>query len=283
MSKTQFLPALIAITVMIAAPNAMALKLEKLWVIDQGLEGPETVTYDPKRNIAYVSNYNWRTPIEEPATDYLSIISLDGKLIKEKWIEGLSSPLGMEIYKDQLYVVERWGVRVIDLSSAKTVKEYKIDNTTFLNDLSIDKKGTVYVSDSETGIVHRIKNGKVEAWRQDPEIAKVNGLLAEDDSLLLAMTSDHTLKRLDLKTGRYTTLTNFGDGIVDGIQKYKGGYFVSLYRGELFYVNKSQKELVLNTSDDKLQIANFLFIEDQKLFILPSLRADLLTAYRLVE
>lgn len=274
--------------------HASEFRLEKLWLIDKGLEGPETVTYDPKRKQLYVSNYNWRTPVEQEGTDYLSLISLEGKIVKEKWITGLSSPLGMEIHNDQLYVVERWGVRIIDLESEQTVNKIAIDNTVFLNDLSIDEAGQVFVTDSNTGYVYKItidtantnKAANVLLWRTDAELAEANGIHAEKDSILFGVSSDHSLKRLDLASNTFNTLASFDSGIVDGIQNYRDGYLISIYEGQLYYVAPGTKSLVLdtrNTEDEKLQIANFLYVDEFNLLIVPSLRADLITAYRLTH
>ena len=53
---------------------------------------------------------------------------------------------------------------VIDIASAAIKQRIPVTGAKFLNDVTIDKSGAVYVSDSETGKVHLLKGGKVSDY-----------------------------------------------------------------------------------------------------------------------
>ncbi len=259
-------------------------RLEQVWVLEASVKGPETVVFDAKRNCLYISNYDLDTPNDELGSDFITQLSLDGQVLEEKWVDGVSSPLGMEIHDDKLYVVERLGISVIEIETRKTVEKIQVPDGVFLNDLSIDVDGTIYATDPSASAILRVQGGIVSKWLSGDEFPGVNGIMVDGDSVLIGTSGEPALKRINKDTGELTVIAQFESGILDGIQKTNSGYFVSLYRGELYLVETGKEPVrLLNTSEGEVSCANFLYISEKNLFVIPELRNNSISAYKLVE
>ncbi|MBI5417301.1 hypothetical protein HZA55_05070 [Candidatus Poribacteria bacterium] len=79
--------------------------LEKLWETLDELKQPESVVYDPERNIIYVSNIDGE-PANKDGKGFISKLTLDGKFIES---EKLEYPNGLAIQKKNL-IIAAWGV-----------------------------------------------------------------------------------------------------------------------------------------------------------------------------
>ena len=103
--------------------------------------------------------------------------------------------------------------------------------------MAVAPDGTVFVSDSVRGSVHRFAGGQWETWLQGEAIARPNGLLVQGGRLLVASNGDGSLKSVDLATKAVSTVARFGPGLLDGLQAGPGGsVLVSHNEGRLFQV-----------------------------------------------
>ena len=59
--------------------------VETVWETEKVFELPESVIYDSKNDVLYVSNITDH-PFKKDGTGYISKIGLDGTIIKKKWI-----------------------------------------------------------------------------------------------------------------------------------------------------------------------------------------------------
>ncbi|MEI9898847.1 MAG: hypothetical protein WDN31_00555 [Hyphomicrobium sp.] len=64
----------------------------------------------------------------------------------------------------------------IDPKSGTILAKYEAPGATFLNDVTVDAGGNVYVSDSNTSTIWRLAGGKLEKWLEGPELKFPNGL-----------------------------------------------------------------------------------------------------------
>ncbi len=88
---------------------------------------------------------------------FISQIGLDGKTIKRDWVTGLTAPKGLGLYKNLLYAAEPTTVAVIDVNKAAIIQRIPVEGAQLLNDITVDSKGIVYVSDTKTNKVHELK------------------------------------------------------------------------------------------------------------------------------
>jgi sugar lactone lactonase YvrE len=254
--------------------------LEKLWETDSTLTTAESVLFDPKGNALYVACIN--KSFEPTHTgSFIAKLSPDGKMLKEKWATGLSVTKGMGISGNKLYVTELLRLAVIDLATGKVEKRYDVPGAKFLNDITVDSKGTVYFSDSEANKIFMLQNGKVSLVSEDAQLKGPNGLLADKGMLLVGNNKDGILYKMDLKTKK---MQQFTDGLsaTDGIvADGQGNYFVSSWTGKVWHVaaDGSKTELI-NSEEEKINTADIEYIPSKKLLLVPTFFNNRVMAYQ---
>jgi hypothetical protein len=87
------------------------------------------------------------------------------------------------LYDKKLYAADISEVVVIDNKDGKIKKKIAIENATGLNDITVDSKGIVYVSDSRKARIWRIENDVPSLYLDS--IKGVNGLKAIGDELFI--------------------------------------------------------------------------------------------------
>jgi hypothetical protein len=157
---------------------------KKLWEL-KGFDAPESVVFDPASNALYVSNIGGKI-WQKDGDGFIAKVSPDGKMIERQWLTGLSSPTGLALDGGKLYVADIDQLVEIDIASKAIAKRYPAPGAKWFNDVASDGKGVVYVSDSATNTIWRLKDGKLEAWLTDDALNAPNGLHVEDDTLLVA-------------------------------------------------------------------------------------------------
>jgi sugar lactone lactonase YvrE len=255
----------------------------ELWKSPKEFFVPETVVYDPKRELLYVSNYDayGKSPAEKG--QFISKVSIDGKIEELKWATGLAKPTGMAIHGDKLYVVERSGLAEIDLGSGSVVKRYPATGQRFLNDLAIDDSGDVYVSDSGRNSIYKLSGGEFEVWLEGGEIAKPNGMHLHGDELIVGVNGDNSLKAIDLKTKEIRLIRRLGEGTIDGIETDRAGnYIVSQWEGRVYRISPAGEAVkLLDTTNLGSNTANFAYVADEGLLIIPTFLDNTVAAYKL--
>lgn len=252
--------------------------ITRVWHIKNELRMPESALYDKKRNIIYVSNFD---RFGTPGQQFISKVTPDGKIQELKWVESLFLPTGMAMFKEKLFVVERRNVAEIDLETGKILNRQPLPQPMFPNDIAIDKKGNIYVSDTRKGAIYNFVNGKFDEWLKGTELTNINGLVIDNDRLICGITSDHSLKSVDLATRSISTIVRFGEGLMDGIKiDQDGNYLISHYEGRIYRVTPGGQFTNLLYLQDK-RCADFDYIAEKDLLIIPTLETNELMGYKL--
>lgn len=145
------------------------------------LPQPESVAYDKSRNVLFVSNQN------HEKEGFISLLNINGTIIKKKWLEGLVNPKGIKVVGDKLYVSDETVLIEIDINKAKIIKQYKGKESKLLNDVEVDIHGNVYVSDMLTSSIYKLDtNGNFTNWLQTTNLQFPNGLLIKNNTLYIA-------------------------------------------------------------------------------------------------
>jgi hypothetical protein len=251
--------------------------LTQLWSTDGSLPIPESVFYSAPNKVLYVALIDGK-PGEKDGKGGIAKVGLDGKVIANDWVTGLNAPKGMGVVGSKLYVADVTDVVEIDIKSGKILKKHEVEGSKFLNDLTIDSKGNIYVSDSDTKKVHLIKDGKVSTYFED--LTRPNGLLAVGSDLLIADSG--TLKKLS-PTKEVTILAEGMDKSTDGIEQVKPGeYIVSCWAGHVYYVKADgTTEKLLDTSADKTNSADVGYDPIKKIVYVPTFMKNSVVAYQL--
>jgi DNA-binding beta-propeller fold protein YncE len=248
-----------------------------VWQTDSVFRHPESIVYDAEKSCFYVSNMDKNTPNEELYSDVISKVSKNGKKIHVEWMKGLSSPSGMVLKNDTLYVVERNGIALVDMKSRKIIKRIPIETKGFLNDITIDSKNRIFVTETETiGVIYIIENDTSQVWYKGQDIGKINGILADVNDLILGVNFDGYLKKINISTKEISNLEFLGEGNIDGIQKtLSGKYLVSHFLGNLYEISPTKDKIeLMNTRNRNLFIADFVYVPELKQIIIPSLRTN---------
>lgn len=154
-----------------------------------GLRTPESVLHDPETDLYLVTNISGG-PATKDGDGFISQVSPDGALVALKWIDGmtegvtLDAPKGMALSGDSLYVADIDVVRIFDRQTGNPRGAIEIPGASFLNDVSAAENGTVYVTDSATGAVHRI--GPDRSVEQVAQLEGPNGIQVRDEVILVA-------------------------------------------------------------------------------------------------
>lgn len=256
-------------------------KLVKAWETDTTLRTPESVLYDGN-NTLYVANIDGK-PDGLDGSGFISKVSLDGKIENLHWTSGLNAPKGMGLYKNRLYVTDVYRLVAINTQTGQAEKTWDaVGKDAFLNDVTVDKEGTVYVSDSRVNKLYRLKDDKWEVFMEGEPLNNPNGVLAVGtDKLMIGNTKTGALCSLDLKT---KTLKQIADGMAntDGIvPEGKGNYFVSDWSGRLFHIAADgTKTDLLDTRAEKVNAADIEYVAKKKLLVVPTFFKNKLVAYK---
>jgi sugar lactone lactonase YvrE len=256
----------------------IVLKLK--WASERVFKVPESVLYDEVRDIIYVANINGN-PTEKDHNGYISKLSKNGIVEELQWVTGLHAPKGMGIYQDKLYVTDISRIVEIDINRGKILKRYDIGGK-FLNDITVDQAGNVYISDMAADRIYQLSGGLVTTWLEGKELHNPNGLLIEEKRLLMASKGSGSLKIIDLATKKIDTLASIGgspDGLVsDG----RGNYFLSSWNGEVFFISTDTKLQILDTRSKKINSADIDYIPEEKLLLVPTFFDNRVMAYEVV-
>ena len=251
--------------------------LVKKWETDTLLKTPESVLYDAKEKLLYVSNIDG-VPNEKDGKGSIGKVGLDGRILQVDWVSGLNAPKGMGIYKNKLYVADLTEVVVIDIAKAQIVQHIPVEGSVFLNDITIDKNGAVWVSDTRINKVYKIEKGFVQTMFQ--HLQGPNGLLAVGDELMI-LDKGSLLKML--ATGNLAVVAEGMDPSTDGIEMVQPNEFlVSSWAGVIYYVYANgNKQTLLDTREKKINTADIGYDAKNRILYVPTFYKNKVVAYEL--
>ncbi|HEY1115988.1 MAG TPA: ATP-binding protein [Chitinophagaceae bacterium] len=259
------------------APWAQEHRLEKLWQTDTTIAVPESVLPDEKEKTLFVSLIDgggW----EADGKGGVGKLSPDGKTYNGSWITGLQAPKGMGRVAGRLYVADITEVVVVNIKQGAIEKRIAIDSALGLNDITVDAKGNVYVSDSRTARIWKIQNDHPTLYLEN--LKGVNGLKSVADDLIIA--SGRTFLKADAQKN-LTTIAQLPQG-GDGIEPIgNGDYLVTSWGGYIFYVSADGKvETLLETHQQKINTADIGYDPQKRIVYVPTFNGKSVVAYRLL-
>lgn len=233
------------------AVEARVPTLTEAWVLE-GFDAPESVIYSGQDNLYYVSVVGG----EGGATDNngaIAIISGDGELVDANWVSGseamaLHAPKGMALWDGQLYVTDIDHLVVIDVARGEIADRIAVEGAQFLNDVTASDRG-IFISDSGGDSILELVDGSVEPWLATEQLDRINGLLAQDDRLLVTTMSTGDLLSIDWETKEATVLAT-GMVNADGVnQRADGSYLISSWPGQLWHVREGEEPTLLQDTE----------------------------------
>jgi len=262
-----------------AGAHADGHKLVKLWESAAELKVPESVRFDARRHVLYVSNIDGQ-PWEADGKGSIAKLGLDGKVIAAEWIKGLDSPKGLALSDDGkwLFAADMGGIDVIDIRKARLDHKIAIPEGIQLNDL-VNDGGTLYVSDSKGRKVYAVKDGKATVFLDETVLKGPNGLFVHHGALYVL--DDNSLNRVKADKSLDVIASGMPGG-ADGLENVGGDDFlVSVWSGAVWYVPAAgEKELLFDGKPTKTNTADMGWDPATKTVYLPTFSGNSVIAYR---
>ncbi len=241
----------------------------------------------PESVVAHADGRQFVTEIGEFGKDgdgRVTVIDPDGK--RRTLAEGMDDPKGIDLWRDSLYVADNTRLRRVGLDGDTSVVADTDDfpgTATFLNDVEVDGKGRVYVSDSgseagdNAGIYRVSPEGEVELVFDATEsdaMSRPNGLLMDGPhALLVADFGNGRLFRLQLDTGELTTLNN-GFGGADGlVRDSHGNLYVSDWNNGRVFMLHDLRATPMLMRDGFKAAADIALSADGRKLLVPDMKA----------
>ena len=285
------LNAVLAVVATLAPQAAPAQEPPALVWEATGFAAPESVVFDAKRQLFYVSNMGTWGEGATPGDGFLSRLSADGRILDLRWITGLQNPKGLALAGGRLYAADDAELIEIEPAAGTILARYAPpDGPGGFNDCTAAPDGTVYVFSRRLAAVFRLRGGRFEAWaRVDlAQTGAPNGLLAERDRLLLGswwVRAGGSEVLGHLSTVRYSdgAVGRLGDrpiGHIDGIEADgRGGYTVTDWtKGELLRVSADGVPSLLLTL--RKGAADHTHVIDRGVLVVPLVLDGTIRAYR---
>lgn len=251
-------------------------ELVKLWETDTVVNMPESVLHDPKAKVLYVSIMG-NGPDEKDGVGGVGKIRPDGKVINLEWITGLNAPKGLAQFGNLLYAADLTEVVVIDIGKGKVIRKIPIENTKFLNDITVSDKGIVYVSDTRMKRIFKIEKNVPSLYLDS--MNGVNGLKAIKDDLYILAGKEFLKADAHKKISKIAMLPQGGDGLEP---VGNSDFICSSWGGYVYYVTADGKcEVLLDTHLEKKNTADIGYDPVTKMVYIPTFYKKTVMAYQL--
>lgn len=268
------------LAILIAAFGAAALSanthsLVKKWETEATLKVPESVLFDAGRGVLYISNIDGE-PWGDDGKGSIGKVGLDGKIIAGEWVTGLSAPKGMGVHGNHLYAADIDRIVVIDIAKGAIVDKIAIAGAHGLNDISVDPKGVIYVSDSKDKKIYAVENGKASLVIEG--LKAPNGVHVRDG--VLYFMDNGSIYRLG-KDKEKVLVSTGAEGNGDGLESLGGNEFIVTYwQGVIDYAKADgSREVLLNTSADKINAADLGYNPKDRVIYVPTFFKNSVVAY----
>lgn len=252
--------------------------LDQIWDVGS-LRTPESVLYYNDGDEAYLLV----SEIEGEGADAdedggIAKLSLEGEILNQDWIRGLNAPKGMGAHQGKLYVADIDEVVVIDIASREVESRIPIEGSMFLNDIAVDNEGVVYVSDTHTHKVHRIKNGHSDEFLSD--VTRANGLTVVNSKLYVAAGA--FLWKADTESGELTKVTEGFAEQADGVEMIGDDEFiVSCWAGLVYHVDAEGKiTTLIDSREPRVNTADLGWNPKQEIIYIPTFFNNTVVAYQ---
>ncbi len=265
---------LILLLTLIAPPS----KAHESLNLISGFSSPESVVQDAKGDI-YVSEIG---EFNKDGDGKITRISIDGKL--STFASGMDDPKGLTFIGKSLYVTDKNRVLKVESNGKWMVFGSTMafpQTPIFLNDITSDEAGNLYVSDSGNlsagGAIFKITQDKKITLilnENTPEILAPNGLLVVKNDLFEVDFASGILYKINLKTKSILKVAEgFGGG--DGLIKSGDSFFVSDWKnGKIF---KLQRNKVTLFKEGFKAAADIALSYDKRSIITPDMKTGSVT------
>lgn len=237
--------------------------------VAQSYNNPESIVYDQVADRLFISNKSGNTIVQ---------LDSDHKLTTFVSSE-LNAPKGLLIVGDTLISVNNTSVQGFLLSDASRVFNVSIEGAVFMNDVTSDNKGNLYVSDTSTGTIFQISLKTGEYTTLVSSIKNPNGLLYDSkrNSILICNWGNSAkIQSFNLSNSTLSDLVTTELSNLDGLTRDNAGniYVSSWGSNAVFRFDPSFKNPPVLISEGHNGPADIFIIKDKQKLCIPNFNSD---------
>jgi len=263
------------------------------WGFDvTGLSTPESLIVDPASGNYYIANING-SPTDKDNNGFITRLDKTGRVMAMRFVEGapLHAPKGMAIVGQTLYVSDIDTVRGFDKTTGNLTALIPLAalGALFLNDLTADDQGNLYVSDSAgfvnpaaPGAVFKIetKQGhRAAVFARDAALGIPNGLMIHPKTKRLLVNTWGTGKIIEISSEGAPSLWMAHDAWqdLDGFDyDTTGNFYISSFTGgKIFRITPDRKSVLI--ARDLITPADVNIDRKNNLLLVPSFKSHTAT------
>ena len=127
-------------------------------------------------------------------------------------------------------------------------------------------------------------NGEMTELLASPSLGGINGILARNGKIYAGTSRDGSIKVIDQDTKEIKSIFSFGSQtVMDGLAMDENGNILfSDNAGRIFKLSADgRNELILNTKTPKINLADFEYIPDKKMLVIPTFYDNRLMMYQI--
>ena len=253
------------------------------------LDEPESFICDREDGAYYVSNINGR-PADKDGNGYISKISPNGNTIIQKFLGDkkgellLHAPKGMAIVGKNIFVADIDTVKGFNKETGKpsVLVDMSKFGPKFLNDITADPLGVLYVSDTAMNCIYKIIPGEdyeVTIFKEGKELCGPNGLAVnpKTKNLMVVTVSPGEVLEIDA-AGKIHVLKKGLTGL-DGIDyDIEGNFYVSSFeKGEIYKIPYFGRGPLLNFKSGLTTPADISVDRQKGELLIPSMNGNSVT------
>jgi len=240
-------------------------------------KNPESVVFDKSGDRYLVSN---------KGNGNIISVQKDGK--QSVFNSDQSSIRGLTIVDNVLYAACNMGVAGFNLKTGKRLFVIDIKEKKFLNDITSDAEGNLYVSDTGGNRIYKIDPEKRNYKMFTENIKGPNGLLFDEDkNRLLACLwgANGSIMSIDMNTGKASLILKTKFSGLDGLAKDRRGriYLSSWGSGTVYRFSSNFKIPPEKISKGHNGPADIFFNKDENVLAVPNFKANMVDFIKVKE
>lgn len=253
----------------------------EIWNLSTDLDVPESILYDASNDIVYISNIAG-SPSNADGAGFITTLGINGNLKKSNAFPNvtLNAPKGMALFGGKLYVADISDLVEIDIATGTAIR-FAAPGAIFLNDVTADLNGSIYVSDTDknNSKIYKLSNGSITAWFDDASnLYRPNGLVVTGDYLLAGSYGDGTILSINIDTLSVKIVAKTAITIDGLLPDGNGNYFISDWDGHIYWVNSTGTETLFYTGTSN--VADFEYIAENGLILIPTFNGNSVSAIK---
>jgi hypothetical protein len=257
--------------------------LEKLWETENTLTTAESVLFDEKKGLYYVSCIGGVPPTKEDGDGFIAVLDQRGNIVNKSLVSGLDAPKGMALNDGKLYVTDINEFVIIDIETG-IMQRIAIQGAQFLNDAALAPDGSVYFTDTNTNTIHQYVNGGVKSFLQDDALSNPNGIYIDGNTMYVASFSNGDFYSIDMATKSITKKASNAFPGGDGVEPWQNGFLISNWNGEVYHSDAAgNNNKVLDTKEAKMNAADIMINQKSGELLVPTFFGNTVAAYKIVS